>query len=39
MNYYEQIDPIGEELEKCINCHAPTLNTYCSYECKHEYNQ
>jgi len=40
MNYYDEIDPIGEEAEKkCLNCDVPTDETYCSSGCKKEYNQ
>ena len=38
MSYYDEIDPIGEELNECINCGASTLKTYCGDECKNEHN-
>ena len=35
MNYYDEIDPIGEENEtKCAYCGIPTNETYCSNDCK-----
>ena len=39
MNYYDEIDPIGQESNECINCGAPTLKTYCCRECKDEHNE
>ena len=36
MNYYDEIDPIGEEkANECLYCGTPTNEkTYCSEECK-----
>ena len=35
MNYYDEIDPIGEQKEnECLYCGIPTNETYCSNECK-----
>jgi len=35
MNYYDEIDPVGEEeSNKCIYCEKPTNETYCSTDCK-----
>lgn len=35
MNYYDEIDPIGEEKEnECLYCGAPTNDMYCSGYCK-----
>ena len=35
MNYYDEIDPIGEEKEnECAYCKYPCYGTYCSDECK-----
>lgn len=36
MNYYDEIDPIGEEKEnKCLYCGYETNDDYCSTDCKH----
>jgi hypothetical protein len=36
MNYYEQIDPIGEEkANECLYCGIPCNDTYCCTEHKH----
>jgi hypothetical protein len=35
MNYYDEIDPIGEEkANECRYCGTPCNYTYCSNECK-----
>src|SRR5210317_1879741 len=30
MNYHDEIDPVGEEKNTCVNCGAETNETYCS---------
>jgi hypothetical protein len=41
MDYYNEIDPIGEERDECRNCKAPTNfgEVYCSNYCKKECNE
>ena len=35
MNYYDEIDSVGEEKENgCAYCGIPTNDTYCSNDCK-----
>ena len=36
MNYYDKIDPIGEEKDEneCAYCGSPCSGTYCSDGCK-----
>jgi len=35
MNYYDEIDPIGEEKSnECAYCGIPTNDYYCSKQCK-----
>jgi hypothetical protein len=35
MNYYDEIDPTGEEkVTECAYCGIPCNKTYCSDECK-----
>lgn len=34
MNYYDEIDPIGEEkANECLYCGYPTNDFYCSTQC------
>ena len=35
MNYYDEIDPLGEEkANECLYCGIPCDGMYCSDECK-----
>jgi hypothetical protein len=34
MNYYDEIDPIGEEKNECLHCGYECTGAYCSTACK-----